>query len=427
MPSFSYKGIDSSGATVTGTLEASDRRSALKRLSVQKIQPLSVEAQSDRGSRDVLAETHHDFFQQKAAAGEEQEKKSRRRLIPKSKRGVSLDFLQNLLMLLQSGLPLGDALRLLHARLSDPQQKEIAGELWKRISEGRTLASAMGDFPQFFSESNSHLISAGEASGNLVPVLDRIVAYLNEMRQLQRQLLGSLAYPAFVVIMAFGVVVFFLMFLLPRVRSMLETLGGEMQLVATLLIGGSDALVRFGPFIALGLLLAVIGISRWRKNERGRILTDRWLLKLPVVGNIYLYNNIFRVSSLLSTLLQSGVNTTEALRLVERTVGNTLLRAKFAAARKMIQEGVSMSTAFRRVDYMPDLAMDILTVGENTGSITNSLININNIYRDELSRRLNILTTSISTAALFFAFSLVGLIALSIVFSVMEISKSLTA
>ena len=425
MPSFSYKGIDAGGKPVAGVLDAGDRRGALRRLAAMQVQPLSIEAQHDATAAAVETFTaSHDYFQQKEPATVEA--KPRRSLLPKSRRGVALSFLQNVLMLLQSGLPLGDSLRLLHARLSDLVQRELAGELWKRISEGRNLAGSMGDFPQYFSDSHVQLVAAGEASGNLVPVMARIVAYLKEVQELQKKLSSSLAYPIFVIFVALAIVVFFLTFLLPRVRGMIETLGGQMALIPRLLIGGSEFMITFGPFLAGGVILALVGLSRWRKTQKGRAATDAWMLRLPVAGTIYLYNNVFRTSSLLGTLLDSGVNTTEALRLVERTVDNVVLRAKFANARRMIQEGVSMSSAFRRVNYMPALAMDMLTVGENTGNISSSLRNINEIYRGELTKKLNQLTTAISTIALFIAFGLVTVIALSIVMSVLDISNSLS-
>ncbi len=425
MPTFSYKGIDSAGKAVSGVLDAGDRKGALRRLASLQVQPLSIEAKHDAAA--AAADTFtasHDYFQQKDGTATEAPK-PRRSLLPKSKRGMALQFLQNVLMLVQSGLPLGDSLRLLHARLSDPAQKELAGELWRRISEGRNLANSMGDFPQYFSDSHVQLVAAGEASGNLAPVLARIVSYLKEMRELQKKLTSSLAYPISVVFMALGIAVFFMTFLLPKVEGMLKTLGGKMGLIPRMLVGSAHFFETFGPFIAIGLIVGLISFAHWRKTGKGRALSDAWLLRTPAIGTIYLYNNIFRTTSLLGTLLESGVNTTEALKLVERTVPNTVLRAKFASARRMIQEGMSMSNAFRRVNYMPDLAMDMLTVGENTGSIASSLRNINEIYRDELTRLLGRLTGAITTLALFCAFSLVTLIALSIVMSVLDISQSL--
>ena len=168
-----------------------------------------------------------------------------------------------------------------------------------------------------------------------------------------------------------------------------------------------------------------LAIRQWRRSLAGQRKTDLWLLRLPIIGHIYLYSNIYNTTNLMSTLLGSGVNTTETLRLVERTINNLILRGKFAAARKQIQEGVSMAIAIQRVRYMPDMAMDILTVGENTGNVTSSLDDINVIYREELTKSLNLLTTTTVALALGGALLLVAIIAISVVFSILSVGQSI--
>lgn len=196
-------------------------------------------------------------------------------------------------------------------------------------------------------------------------------------------------------------------------------------MITKLLIGGSNATITFGPYVLVALIAGILGVRQWRRSHAGQRKTDLWLLKLPIIGRIYLYSNIYGTTNLMSTLLGSGVNTTETLRLVERTINNLVLRGKFAAARKQIQEGVSMAAAIQRVHYMPDMAMDILTVGENTGNIVTSLDDINAIYREELTKSLNLLTNTTVAVALGGAILLVAIIAVSVVFSVLSVGQSL--
>jgi type II secretory pathway component PulF len=233
-----------------------------------------------------------------------------------------------------------------------------------------------------FSISTIHLIEAGESSGNLTVVLERIVDYLEEARDVRKRLLSNLSYPAVVLSTAVFVIIILLTFLLPKIQDMLDQLGGELPMITRILIGGSNATITFGPYVLAATIAIVLAVRQWRRSSAGQHKTDLWLLKLPIIGRIYLYSSIYGTTNLMSTLLGSGVNTTETLRLVERTINNLVLRGKFAAARKQIQEGVSMATAIQRVHYMPDMAMDILTVGENTGNIVTSLDDINKIYRE---------------------------------------------
>ncbi|MEY3001135.1 MAG: hypothetical protein RL648_1349, partial [Verrucomicrobiota bacterium] len=244
-------------------------------------------------------------------------------------------------------------------------------------------------------------------------------------REVRKKLISNLSYPAFVLSTAVVVVIVLLTFLLPKIQDMLDQLGGDLPLITQLLIGGSDATLTYGPFALAGLIAATLSLRQWRRSAAGKRKTDYWLLRMPVIGKIYLYSNIYGTTNLMSTLLGSGVNTTETLRLVERTIDNVILRGKFARARRQIQEGVSMATAIQRVHYMPQMAMDILTVGENTGNIVNSLNDINGIYREELTKSLNILTTATVAIALGGAILLVAIIAISVVFSVLSVGQSL--
>jgi len=417
MPRFAYKALDTSGRPVTGEADSPDRKRLLQQLTQKGMRPVSVESLGEQVAADEQVETS-DFFRESG-------KRRRWQFFKRSKSAVSLEFLKRLLVLLSAGMSIGDAVSLLSRRLSDPQMKDLCERTWRKLSEGQTLASALRAEGRLFSTSTIHLVEAGESSGNLIPVLERLVAYLEEARDVRKRLISNLTYPAFVLSTAVVVVIILLTFLLPKIQEMLDQLGGELPLITKILIGGSEATVSFGPFVLAGAIALVLGIRQWRRTTAGQRKTDYWLLRTPIIGRIYLYSNIYGTTNLMSTLLASGVNTTETLRLVERTINNLILRGKFSLARKQIQEGVSMATAIQRVRYMPEMAMDILTVGENTGNIVTSLNDINRIYREELTKSLNILTTATVAVALGGAICLVAIIAISVVFSVLSVGQSL--
>jgi general secretion pathway protein F len=291
-----------------------------------------------------------------------------------------------------SGLPVGDSIRILSQRLSDKEQGAIAQTLWRDLSEGSTLAGAMSRQPRCFPSSISYVIEAGEATGNLAPVLRKVIDYLEEKQGIRKKMIASMAYPAFICTIATAVVILFMTVLLPQIQGMLDRLGGEMT---------------------------------W-STESGLSRTDSWLLKLPLLGKIFYFSDLFQVGNLISTLLESGINTTETLRLTERTVKNTALRERFNIARGQVNEGLSIAQAFQRNQFMPDLAVDILTVGENTGNLAHSMNEITKGFRNELTARLTKLTTLVSTGALICAFILVALIAMGIVTSVFQVSRSLS-
>ena len=418
---FSYKAIDASGQSVSGSIEAADRRQALNRLTKQRLRPVSI-ALRDHDEIDSGQDETVDFYTwekvrirtgKPASVGMFQ-----------SSSALALSFFKKLLELLSSGLPLGDAIKLMSARLNDPVLKGLANTLWKKLSEGRTLATAMADHPKVFNHSMIHLVEAGEESGNLVPIIRRIVEHMEDAARLRSKILSSLAYPIFICIVAFFVVVFLIFFLLPKIRMMLDTVGGEMSFFAKVLIGGSDLLLQYGPFMVIGIGILVFSLTQWRKKAQGRDITDFWLLHTPLLNRVVLYNEVFQISSLMATLMSSGVNTTETLRLVERTIKNTQIRQKFTHCRQQIQEGVSIALSFSRTHLFPNLAIDILAVGENTGNIVHSLEEITRIYQNEISRILRFMTTLVTTGALFMAFGVVVFIALAVILSLLGMSSS---
>jgi type II secretory pathway component PulF len=423
---FNYKARDATGNIVSGSTEGSERRMVMQRLQAQGLSPIAVkEASSPDGS--PLAKLSEGAKRWKVfGSGKKDSEDERQKQSGARREGIGLVVLKRLMELHSSGLPVGDSIRILSQRLSNREQKSIVQKLWRDLSEGATLAAAMTRQPRYFPGSISYVIEAGEATGNLAPILRKVIDYLEEKEAIRKKMITSMVYPAFICTVAVAVVVLFMTVLLPQIQGMLERLGGEMAWSARILIDGSALLAKIGPFMLVGLIVAAIAFQQWRRTDIGRRRSDLWLLRVPLLGKILFFGDLFQVGNLISTLLESGINTTETLRLTERTVKNTELRKRFNVARGQVNEGLSIAQAFQRNQFMPDLAVDILTVGENTGNLAHSMSEITKGFRDELTARLTRLTTLVSTGALIFAFVLVALIAMGIVTSVFQVSRTLS-
>ena len=428
MPHFEYKARGSDGRIATGGIEAPDRRNAARQLNARGLTPVTLR-QNGSGRAPLLTRLREraKVLQPRRSPtdGQTSAPPSARAGSPRRER-VGMVFLKRLLELNGSGLPIGDSVRILGQRLSDPEQKQLANAIWRDLSEGGTLAGALTRQPKYFAASVAYVIEAGEATGNLAPILRKVVDYLEEKHAIRKTMLASMAYPAFVCSVAIAVVVLFLLVLLPEIEGMLSRLGGDMTWSARLLIDGADFLVRFGPVALLLAAGAVIGFLQWRKTDHGRRVSDKWLLRAPLIGPILYYGDLFQSGNLVTTLLESGINTTETLNLTEKTLKNTELRERFHVARTQVNEGLSLAQAFKRNGFMPDLSVDILTVGENTGNLTHSMGEVTRGFRETLTARLQRLTTLVSTGALVFAFALVALIAIGIVTSVFQVSRTLS-
>ncbi len=427
MPQFDYKARQPDGTTTTGTIESADRRQASQRLQEQKLSPITLKEVSTV-KRSALSQLRNKTKslktpKPKSANGEASPQTSKG---TPSREKIGLALLTRLLELHASGLPLGDSIRILSQRLSDPEQKQIASALWRDLSEGATLAGALARQPKYFSGSITYVIEAGEATGNLSPILRKVIDFLEEKQAIRQKMITSMAYPGFICTVAFVVVIIFLTVLLPQIESMLDRLGGEMTWSAQLLMDGSDFLLKFGPFLLIALALGAVALGQWRKSAAGRKKSDQWFLKLPLLGKIFYYSDLFQSGNLISTLLESGINTTEVLRLTERTIKNTELRDRFHTARGQVNEGLSIAQAFKRNEFLPDLAVDILTVGENTGNLGHSMTEVTKGFRNELTKRLGLLTNLVASGALICAFLMVALIAIGIVTSVFQVSQTLS-
>ena len=337
-----------------------------------------------------------------------------------------MNLLKRLYELHKSGMPIGDAVRTLQNRLSDREQKALVMGIWRDLSEGLTLAKALSRRTRFFTPSVCHVIQAGEATGHLAPVLAKVIQYLEEKQAIRKKMLSSMAYPSFVTLVALLVVVLFLTVLLPQIEGMLERLGGEMTWSAQLLIDGSNWMLKLGPLLILGLVILIFSLGQWKRTQAGKRIIDKWSLKLPLIGKIIYYSNLYQTGNLIATLLQSGINTTETFQLTEKTIENAHLKKQFSTAKAQINEGASVTQAFRLQNFMPDVALDILSVGEDTGELAHSMAYVTESFKESLSQRLNALTTIVSSLALGFAFGLVTLIAIGIVTSVFEVSKTLS-
>lgn len=424
MPQFQYKARNRSGEVVTGQVEAAERRSAVHQLQAKGLTPVTLTLQDSRaaGPWFKLREKLRALRSETGQPASDGAQAGHRRV---SREKVGLTVLKRLIELHGSGLPAGDSIRILSQRLSEKEQKQLAGQLWRDLSEGATLAAAMSRQPKYFSGSVCYVIEAGEATGHLAPILRRVIEYLEEKQAIRQKLIASMAYPGFICLVAVAVMILFITVLLPMIEKMTSKLGGEIPLIAQVIIDGSDMVARFGPFALIAGVIAVIGLFQWRRREEGRRITDGWLFRVPLFGPIIYYGELFQMSSLISTLLSSGINTTETLRLTERTIGNIDLRMRFHAARGQVNEGLSIAQAFHKNRIMPALSLDILSVGEDTGNLATSIEETTRGFRENLNRRSARMITVITSTALGSAFLFVGLVAIAMVISVLGISQSL--
>jgi type II secretory pathway component PulF len=418
MPLFTYTARDQSGAIVNNRLDAPSRAEALRRLQARGLQPVRLGETGSGEARE--APTLRGRWARFGAGGAT----TAALRTPRFSRALRLPFLETLHDLTTSGLSASEAVRLLAVRIHEPRLRSLCTQLWERLSEGAPLSQAMAASPEVFDESTINLLQAGEATGNLHDTLAKLIEHLSAQRDLRQQISAALAYPAFMLTVAAGVVLFFLFFLLPRLESLLGALGGELPLATRLLVAGSDLLLHYGWFVLGVIIFGLLSFWRWRGTPAGRLTTDAWLLRLPIIGAFARDRTGLAFGQTLSVLLENGVTTAEALRMTERQIDNRVHRAAFDVAIDRVMEGESLSVALRPTGCFPDLVLDQLAVGENTGNVVPALKKIAADYRRRLATQLNRFTRVMASGVLVAVFVFVGFIAYAIVTAVFELSNS---
>ena len=413
MPIFHYIARDAQGAESRGKLEAGSRKQALAQLRARQLTPSLL----DEGAGAAVGPTGG-FSLSTVVGGGAKKHFGREHTLP---------FLRALMGLVTAGIQVADGVKLLSKRLSDPALRALAASLWDQLSQGRSLSQAMAAHGAVFDEAMVNLVEAGEATGRLGGVLERLVQDLEERAEIRSRLIGAMAYPAVILGMAVIVILIFLFFLLPRIETLLASLQGNLPLATRLLIGLANFLVGYGWFFAL---VGAVGASifwSWRRKPAGRLASDGWLLKVTGVGTFIVANDILRLTQAFSLLLENGITTLPALAMTERTIQNRVFRAAFAEARGKIAEGAGISTALGGTGFFPPLVIDVISVGESTGNIVPSLKEVARDHRKRISNQVGVFVNVISVGALLVAAAFVALVAFGIISAVFQISASLKA
>jgi type II secretory pathway component PulF len=428
MARFAYSARDRAGKSLSAELDAPSRKDALRLLSARGLQVASVtELQAGPAPRKSAGKAAPVTSSSASApaTGSRPTRASTRLNAQAPRRAERLPFLEALHDLTGSGLSAGEAVRLLSTRIKEPRLRTLCAGVWERISEGAPLSRALGGYPEVFDTGTVNLIQAGEATGSLNDTLSRLIAHLVEQRELRSQLMSALAYPVFMVFVSGGVILFFLTFLLPRLQTLLSSLGGKMPASTKLLIGASQfALSIWGIMAVVAVVLALISFVGWRQTPAGRAQTDAWLLKLPLVGPFLVAQTVHSFSQTLSVLLENGITAAEALRMTEKQISNQVHRAAFNTATARVLEGEALSVALTRTGCFPDLVLDRLAIGENTGNVVPSLKSIAAAYQKIITGQLNFFTKVIAGVVLGSVFTFVGFIAFAIVSAVFQVSAS---
>jgi type II secretion system protein F len=378
MPIFSYKASDASGTIVKGTLEATEEREVVEKLQGMNYIPIRIESGTSApgGFNFNLSINFSSLFQRVSTKD-------------------VMFFTQDLCALLEAGLSVDKALVILIEVSENDKFKQIIGSILKNVEGGNSLSEALAKYPNIFSTLYVNMVTAGETGGVLPMVLDRLGGFLETSQDLKDYITSSMVYPLFLVLVGGISIIIMLTFVLPKFTIIFADMGQAMPASTKMLLGISHGLRAYW-WLIIGTLAAVIfALKRYTQTPAGRLKFDRFKLQLPVVGKLVKSVEVARFSRTLGTLIRSGVPILQAMRLVREIIINQLIAGDLMTVYDRVKEGESLSKPLDQADIFPQLAVQMIAVGEETGKLDQMLLrvadNYEKVVRNMIKRFVNLL------------------------------------
>jgi type IV pilus assembly protein PilC len=324
-------------------------------------------------------------------------------------------FNQQLAALLRAGIPILQAISMLRKRAQSAGLSTVLGDVEDKIRGGLALSAAFAAQGSVFPRIYTASILAGERSGALDEVLDRYVEYMRRSVNLRRKIRGALAYPMMLLMASFGMVAFLTVYVVPRMSSLFEGFGrGKLPLLTVIVTGIADWVSANFWWLIPAVIVGLAALIFWGRTPSGRMTVDRTLLRLPLVGKLLHQVAVAQATRSLATLLAGGITLVESWEISAESITNRELRRKSSAILPMIREGRSFTESLESAGWFPELAVDMIGVGERSGSLREMLDEVAAFYDSEAEVKLEQLTTTIEPAILIVMGGVVVTILLSI-------------
>ncbi len=401
MASFRYRAVDESGAVITGTVTADSRADAREQLRRLRLFPERVEA-AGPASRGLG------------------------RLLPSTRAGAAQHvavFTRQCAVLLRSGVPVVEALQVLAEQADDRRLSRALLEIRESVNAGRPFADALAEHPQFFDRAYVAMVASGERSGMMDAVFARLADFLEKRRLMLARVSTALIYPAFLVLMALGLLAFLSAVVVPMLQPLLATHEGALPLTTHVLFAVSD-FVRAYIWLALpAVVLAAAALGLLKRTDSGRRLLDAAALRLPLAGRLVRKALIARFSMSFATLLRTGVPASEALETLSALTPNALLAAEIARIRQHVMEGKDISARMRESRLFPPMVSYMAAVGERSGNLSEVLEQVADSYAVEVEIAARRILAVLEPTLILVMAAAVGFIAMSLMITILELSN----
>ncbi len=404
MPQFSYYGRDADQVAKNGVLESTDRSQVAAALMGMGITPIVIEPHNPPPeASDVLA----GFFSNS-----------------KINEMEVLMFSRQMFTLAKAGVPIMRALDGLKESSTHVGMKALLGELRQALDAGHELSQALARHPKVFDRFYISMIRVGESTGQLTDIFRSLYDHMDFQRYMKEQITSALRYPKFVIMAMVGAVGVINVFVIPAFAKVFENLNTELPLMTRILLGTSRATVDYWPYFVAAVVMLIIAVRRFVATAHGRMFWDEWKMRMPVAGKLVRKGSLSRACRSMALVLRSGVPLLEGLRLAAAVTENAFMERAIMGMREAVERGESVLTASRKAGIFTPIVLQMIMVGEESGTLDEMLDEVGQMYQREVEYELKTMSAQIEPILIFFLGAMVLVLALGVFMPMWDMGKA---
>lgn len=396
-----YKAVSEDGKTVHGEIEAKDPQEAAVYLRSNKLLPVKITHEKEKTLKEILS------FGQRQGAND------------------LVFFTRQLSSMLTSGLTLMQALLIMKNQFPNPKMAGVVEGISQSVSEGSSFSEAIKKYPDVFSPIYISLIKAAESSGLLDKVLLRMADNLEKQAKLKGTIRSALLYPAIVVSLMVVVVIIMMIFVIPQLTALYQNINIPLPLPTQIIVGLSNSVILFWPFILAFLAISFFYYKRWHKTEAGKLAVDALLLRLPIFGKLIKESLLTEFTRTFGLLVGTGSLVVDSLLKSADTVSNVLYKKAIMDVSRRVEKGVSIGDAFSYSPLFPAIVVEMVKIGEQTGKLDDSLTRVSEYFEREVEQTVKGLTTAMEPIIMIVLAIGVGFLIISIITPIYNLISSI--
>ena len=399
MPIYKYKAIGVNGQSHQGTFTANSQQEVIQMLRSSNSYPVMIQEEVDSQLREV-------------------------NLLGGVKTKDIAVFCRQTYTMLNAGVPIINCLDILRSQTENKKLRNVLGEVYEEVQKGLTFSESLKKHMDIFPELLIHMVEAGEASGSIDTILERMAVHYEKETKINNKIKGAMVYPIILSVVATAVVVFLLTFVMPTFIGMFQGSGVPLPLPTIILMKFSELLKNFWYLFLLGIIAIVYGVKRYTQTTNGRLKFDKLKLNFPIIGGLTQKIITARFTRTLSTLMSSGIPLLQAMENVANVVGNKVAANGIMKVREEVRRGVPLAPPIRRLGIFPPMVDNMIHIGEESGTLDDILDKTANFYDDEVETALQKMVTLFEPIMILVMGLIIGFIVIAMVLPMFDMLKT---